>query len=93
MILEPAPILAVLVGIAHASLYVAIRGNAGGRLPLVVLAAIMGAWAGDAIGGRLRFDLLVIGDFRLVAASMVAWLGIGFVAVIATLGPQSPKAS
>jgi hypothetical protein len=91
MMLGPAPILALLVGLAHAAIYVAIRGHAGGRLPLIVVGAVLGAWAGDAIGGRLRLDLLLIGDFRVVAASVVAWLGIGFVTVISTLGPQSSK--
>ena len=51
--LDPALILAVLVGIFHAALYVLIRGSAGGRLPLIVGAAILGAWAGDALGDRL----------------------------------------
>ena len=48
----------VLVGIFNAALYVLIRGSAGGRLPLVVAAAILGAWAGDALGDRLGIDLL-----------------------------------
>jgi hypothetical protein len=84
----PAPILAVLVGIFHTSLFVLIRGSAGGQLPLLLLAATLGAWAGDALGARLGVDLLRIGDFRLVAASAMAWLGIGFVALIAILGPE-----
>ena len=41
--LNPALILAILVGIFHASLYVLIRGTAGGRLLVIVLAAILGA--------------------------------------------------
>jgi hypothetical protein len=88
----PAPILALLVGIFHTSLFVLIRGSAGGQLPLLFLAAFLGAWAGDALGGRLGFDLIRIGDFRLVAASLVAWLGIGFVSVVSTLGPARKKA-
>lgn len=84
----PAPILAILVGVFHAALFVLIRGSAGGQLPLLVLAAALGAWAGDAIGGRLGFDLLRIGDFRLVAASLMAWVGIAIVATISILGPD-----
>lgn len=84
----PAPILAILVGVFHAGLFVLIRGSAGGQLPLLVLAAALGAWAGDAIGGRLGFDLLRIGDFRLVAASLMAWVGIAIVATVAILGPD-----
>lgn len=83
----PAPVLAVLVGIFHTALYVLIRGSAGGRLPLLAGAAVLGAWAGDELGGRLGIDLLRIGDFRLLAASLLAWIGIGFVAIVAILGP------
>ena len=84
----PAPILSVLLGVFHASLFVLIRGSAGGQLPLLILAASLGAWAGDAIGARLGLDLLRIGDFRLVAASAMAWVGIGIVAIVAILGPE-----
>jgi hypothetical protein len=84
----PAPILAVLVGLFNASLFVLIRGSAGGQLPLILLVAILGAWAGDSLGARLGIDLLRIGDFRLVPASVLAWLGIGIVTVVAVLGPS-----
>ena len=90
--LGPAPVLALLVGIFHTGLYVLIRGTAGGQLPLLLVASFLGAWAGDALGARLGIDLLRIGDFRLLAASAVAWVGIGFVSVIAILGPtRRPK--
>jgi hypothetical protein len=89
----PAPVLAILVGVFHTALFVLIRGSASGQLPLLLVAAILGAWAGDALGVRLGIDLLRIGDFRLVAASAVAWIGIGFVSVIAILGPTRRDAS
>ena len=69
MSIGPALILGVLVGTFHASLYVLIRGNAGGRLAIIVVASILGAWAGDALADRLGFDILMIGDFHLLAAS------------------------
>ena len=87
MSLEPALILAVLVGIFHASLSVLLRGTAGGRLPIIVIAAILGAWAGDALGDRLGITFLSIGDFRLFAASVLAWVGIGISSAVAILGP------
>jgi hypothetical protein len=83
----PAPVLALLLGIFHTSLYVLVRGSAGGRLPLLIVAAALGAWAGDSLGARLGIDILRIGDFRLIPASIVAWLGIGFVSIVAILGP------
>lgn len=66
-----------------------LRGSAGGRLPLTLGAAILGAWAGDALGDRLGVTLLSIGDFRLLAASVLAWIGIGISGAVATLGPSS----
>jgi hypothetical protein len=88
----PALILGVLVGIFHSSLFVLIRGNAGGRLPIIVVAAILGAWAGDALADRLGFDVLMIGDFHLLAASVMAWIGIGVASAVAILGPSERRA-
>lgn len=88
----PAPILAILVGVFHTALYVLIRGSAGGRLPVLFVAAVLGAWAGDTIGGRLGVDILRIGDFHVLPASLMAWVGIAMTALIAQLGPQRGSA-
>ena len=85
-------VLAILVGIFHVALYVLIRGTGGGQIPLLALAAILGAWAGDAIGTRLGIDVLRIGDFRLLTASLLAWVGIGVIALAATIGPNRRRA-
>jgi hypothetical protein len=85
--LDPAPILAVLVGCFHTGLFFFIFGRGGLRIVLTVVAASLGAWAGDAVGGRLAIDPLRLGDFHLLAASVVAWLGIVFVEVLSILGP------
>jgi len=87
----PALPLALLVGLVNTAVYVLIRGDAGGRLPVTYIAAALGAWAGAAIGGRIGIDVLTIGDFPLIPATILAWVGIGIVAVLATLGPQSQK--
>ena len=92
MSLNPALILAVLVGVFHASVYVLVRGTAGGRLLVIVLAAILGAWAGDALADRLGFNVMMLGDFHLLAASIVAWVGIGISSAVAILGPSERKA-
>ena len=88
MIIGPAPVLALLVGLFHTSLFVFIRGSGGGQIPLLLLAAVLGAWAGDALGARLGIDLLRFGDFRLFTASVVAWIGILLTAVAIVLGPS-----
>jgi hypothetical protein len=87
-VIGPALVLSVIVGLFHVSAYVFIRGRAGARVPLLIVAAILGAWAGDTVGGRMAIDPLRIGEFHLLSASIVAWLGIGLVAVLAVLVPE-----
>ena len=90
MILGPALVLAAIVGLFHVSAYVFIRGRVGARLPFLLVAGILGAWAGDAVGARLG-DPLTIGDFHILASSFVAWLGIALVAILAILAPERPR--
>ena len=90
MIIGPALVLSVIVGLFHVSAYVFIRGRAGARLPLLLIAAILGAWAGDTVAVRMAIDPLRIGEFHLLTASFVAWLGIGLVAILAGLVPERP---
>jgi len=87
-VIGPALVLSVIVGLFHVSAYVFIRGRAGARVPLLIAAAILGAWAGDTVGGRMAVDPVRIGEFHLISASIVAWLGIGLVAVLSILVPE-----
>lgn len=82
----PSLVLSAVLAVMHVSLYVLIRGRVGARLPVLIVAAFLGAWAGDAIGGRVGADPLRIGDYSVLAASLVAWLGIGVVALLAVFG-------
>jgi uncharacterized membrane protein YdjX (TVP38/TMEM64 family) len=90
-VISPSVVLAIVIGLFHVSAYVFIRGRAGARLPLLVIVAVLGAWAGDSLGARLG-DPIAIGDFHLLTASLVAWLGIGLVAALAMLAPEAPAA-
>ena len=90
MTVGPAPVIALLLGIVHVCIYVLIRGTAGRRLPLLVGAAFLGAWAGDAMAGRTGLDPVHIGDFHLLGASILAWVGIVGVALVAMLAPEAP---
>ena len=91
MTLGPAPVLALLVGVLHVSIYVLIRGRAGQRVPILILAAFLGAWAGDALAARLGADPVRIGDFHLIAASVLAWVGIAIVAIVAVLAQREAQ--
>jgi hypothetical protein len=83
-LLTPAAALSVLFGALNTCLYVLIRGRLGLHVLLVLPAAILGAYAGQALGTRLG-DILVIGDFSVLWASAVAWVGIGSVALASTI--------
>jgi hypothetical protein len=83
----PSIVLAAVFAVLHVAVYVFIRGRAGARVPLLLAAAFLGAWAGDSLGARLGGDPLRIGDFNVLFASVLAWIGIGVVAVLAILGP------
>lgn len=87
MAIGPAPILALLVGGFHTALFLFLRGRGGLQLLVTFLAAALGAWAGDATGGRLGIDPIRIGDFHVISASIVAWAGIAFVEILSILGP------
>jgi hypothetical protein len=83
----PSFVLAALMGVFWTSAAVLVRGVAGARLPFLLLLAVTGAWAGDAIGGRVGgpFDLLRID--RVLPASIGALAGILLVVVVSVMGP------
>jgi uncharacterized membrane protein YeaQ/YmgE (transglycosylase-associated protein family) len=91
MSVDPGIILGILSGVFNAALFVVIRGSAGGRLPLLLGASIVGAWAGDTLGDRLGRDPFPIGDFGLISATIGAWIGIAFMSVLVVLGPTRPR--
>lgn len=90
--IAPSLVISLLVGLFWTAVYVFIRGSAGGQLVLVYLAAVLGAWAGDAVAARLGIEFLLLGDYRLLGASVLAWAGIVVVAVVGILGPAGRKA-
>jgi hypothetical protein len=88
-VLQPAFVLSLLVGAFHTSVYVFIRGRLGLFVPALLVGAILGALAGQAIGARVG-DVLHIGDYSLLWASGLAWLGLGIALVTSTLVGQKP---
>jgi hypothetical protein len=87
--ISPAPVLALLVGGFHTALFMFLRGRGGAQVLILLTAAALGAWAGDAIGGRMGIDPFRIGDFHVISASIVAWAGLAFVEVLSILGPAN----
>jgi hypothetical protein len=89
-LLEPALVLSLFVGSFHTCVYVFVRGKLGWHLPAVLVAAVLGALAGQAIGSRVG-DVLELGDYSLIWASALAWLGIGIAVVSSALAARRPE--
>ena len=89
-VLEPAFVLSVLVGAFHTCVYIFVRGKIGWHIPAVLAGAILGALAGQALGARIG-DVLQLGDYSLLWASALAWLGIGIAVVTSALATRKPE--
>ena len=86
-VLEPAFVLSLFVGAFHTSIYIFVRGNLGWHIPGLFVGSVLGALVGQAIGSRMG-DLLYIGEYSLLWASLMAWVGIGMAIVVSTLATQ-----
>lgn len=84
---SPAIVLSVLVGAFQTCLYVVIRGTLGRHVLAVLGAAIVGALVGQAVGRRAG-DPLQLGDFSVLWASVMAWVGIVVVVGLAAIRPE-----
>lgn len=83
----PAIVLSILVGAFHTCLYVVIRGTIGRHLPLTLAAAVLGAFVGHLVG-RLAGDPVQLGDFNVLWASLLSWVGIILVAGLVAIRPS-----
>lgn len=83
-VLEPAFVLSLFVGAFHTCIYVFVRGNLGWHIPGVLVGGIVGALLGQALGARVG-DLLHLGDYSLLWASALAWVGMGMAIVVSAL--------
>ena len=89
-VLEPAFVLSLFVGAFYTCVYIFVRGNIGWHVPGLFVGGVLGALVGQAIGGRMG-DLLHIGDYSLLWASAMAWVGIGMAIVVSTLVARRPE--
>ncbi|MDP9244434.1 MAG: hypothetical protein M3O77_05055, partial [Chloroflexota bacterium] len=71
-------------------LFVAIRGTWGRLVPILALVSLVGVVVGDAIGGRTGLELLRIGDFHPLTASIVSQLAMAATVLLGALAPARP---
>lgn len=71
-------------------LFIAVRGRWGPLVPILAVAALVGTVAGNELGHRVGVDLLRIGSFEPVAASVVAQVAMLATVLLAALAPTEP---
>jgi hypothetical protein len=86
--MSPWWVLVPFAGALNLLLFVFIRGRWDALVPILALAALVGAMLGDVAGRRTGLELLRIGDFHFVAASVGAQLAMLLVTLLAALGPS-----
>ncbi|MGZ6299224.1 MAG: hypothetical protein ACXWMN_01865 [Candidatus Limnocylindria bacterium] len=83
-------VLTALVAAINLTVFIALRGRWDRRLPLLLLASLLGTATGNAIGARTGLELVRIGDFHLLAASLGAQVAMLATDLLAQLGPIRP---
>jgi uncharacterized membrane protein YeaQ/YmgE (transglycosylase-associated protein family) len=86
--MTPWLVLSVLVALANFFAFVLVRGRWGSLTPVLALASLVGAVVGNAVGDRTGLELIRIGDFALLAASVGAQLAMLAVVLLTAMGPQ-----
>ena len=88
--MTPWMVLTVLVAAINLTAFTALRGRWDRRLLILFLASLVGTATGNAIGARTGLELVRIGDFHLLAASLGAQLAMLATDLLAQLGPTRP---
>jgi hypothetical protein len=85
--MTPWMVLVAFVAAINLTAFTALRGRWDRRLFVLLLASVGGTIAGNAIGARTGLELIRIGDFHLVAASLGAQLAMLITDLLGQLGP------
>jgi len=80
-------VLATFVAAINLFVFIGLRGRWGRLVPALALASLVGTLAGNAVGQRTGLELVRIGDFHLIAASVLAQLAMLAVALLSAIGP------
>lgn len=86
--MTPWLVLTAFIAALNLLAFVWIRGRWGRIVILLAVASVIGTIVGNAIGERLGLDLLRLGDFQVLAASVVAQLAMLAVVLLSALGPR-----
>ncbi len=87
--MTPWVLLTVLVAGINLAAFVALRGRWDRVVWLLALAALLGTAAGDLLGRATGLEVLRLGDFHVVAASVAAQLAMLATLLLGAMAPGS----
>lgn len=89
----PWAIWTVLLAAINLTLFVAIRGRWGGEAPILVVAALIGTALGNLVAALLDIDVVVVGEYHLLGATVGAQLALIATAAVSTLVAGRPRSA
>ena len=91
--MTPWLLITVLLAVVNLAGFLVLRGRWGRMVLVLALAALLGMAAGDAVGRATGLEILQLGDYHVVAASVGAQLLMLATLLLAALlpGPESPR--
>jgi hypothetical protein len=89
----PWAIWTVLVGLFNLALFVALRGRWGREWPALVAAALLGTALGNFGASLVGVDVLVLGEYHVVGATIGAQLALLASSAAVTLLGASPRSA
>jgi predicted aspartyl protease len=85
--MTPWMVLTAFVAAINLTTFIALRGRWDRRVVLLGFASLLGTAAGNVIGARTGLELVQIGDFHVLAASVVAQAAMLVTDLLGHLGP------
>jgi len=84
-------LITVLLAVVNLAGLLALRGRWGRVVLVLALASLLGTAAGDAVGRATRLEVLKLGDYHVVAASVGAQLLMLVTLLLAALLPSGSE--
>jgi len=81
-------LITVLLAVVNLAGLLVLRGRWGRLVLVLALASLLGTAAGDAVGRATRLEVLKVGDYHVVAASVGAQLLMLVTLLLAALLPS-----
>jgi hypothetical protein len=91
--MTPWLLISVLLAVINLAAFLALRGRWGRIVGLLAVASLLGTVLGDAVGGATGLELLTLGDYHVLAASIGAQLlMLGTLLLVALLPTADERA-